>query len=125
MTIALGALTKRFGITPRAARYYEGKGLLHPTRIMSSSGKNNKRVYSEADIVQVQAILTLKNCRYTIEEIRKLIPEFIKSDSLLPLDEINKQIGFLEAERTKIDISLETLRAMKVRYNGATDHVEG
>ncbi|WP_067860737.1 MerR family transcriptional regulator [Nocardia shimofusensis] len=47
----IGELAERTGVSARALRHYEDRGLLHPTR-----DGNGYRVYAEADVVRVAQI---------------------------------------------------------------------
>jgi DNA-binding transcriptional MerR regulator len=60
-------LAAEFGITTRAMRFYEEKGLLSPQR------SGNQRIYTPADRVRLKLILRGKRLGFTLEESRDLI----------------------------------------------------
>jgi DNA-binding transcriptional MerR regulator len=63
----ISQLAGEFGITTRAIRFYEEKGLISPRR----SGQ--QRLYSAADRVRLKLILRGKRLGFTLEESRDLI----------------------------------------------------
>ncbi len=66
--LSIGELASRSGVTVRALRYYESKGLLRPMR--SEAGQ---RVYKYPDIVRLQQIQLLKKAGFTLGQIEALI----------------------------------------------------
>lgn len=64
---SIGELAKEFGITARALRFYEDKGLLKPARLSQT------RVYSEADRARLRLILRGKRVGFTLDEIREMM----------------------------------------------------
>lgn len=62
----ISELAQRTGVSARALRHYEERGLLHPER--SSGGY---RDYSELDIVRVARIKTMINAGLNTQAIRK------------------------------------------------------
>ncbi len=56
-------LAKHFDLTPRTIRFYEAEGLLKPGR------ENNKRIYSERDLVRLKLILRGKRLGFSLAEI--------------------------------------------------------
>tara|TARA_R110002096_G_scaffold145686_1_gene303587 strand:- start:90 stop:827 length:738 start_codon:yes stop_codon:yes gene_type:complete len=66
--LSIGELAARSGVTVRALRYYESKGLLKPAR--SEAGQ---RVYKYPDIVRLQQIQLLKKAGFTLGQIEALI----------------------------------------------------
>lgn len=63
----IGELSREFGATARALRFYEDKGLLSPAR----EGLN--RHYSARDRARLQLILRGKRVGFTLAEIREMI----------------------------------------------------
>lgn len=60
-------LAKDFGVTTRALRFYEERGLLRPQR------KGLNRVYDAADKVRLTLILRGKRLGFTLDESAELI----------------------------------------------------
>lgn len=63
----ISELAREFGITPRAIRFYEEKGLIHPRR------EGQKRLYSPADRVRIKLILRGKRIGMTLDESAEVI----------------------------------------------------
>ena len=63
----IGEMARDFGITLRALRFYEDRGLLHPRREGSS------RFYSEADRKQLTLLLLCKRVGMSIIDIGEML----------------------------------------------------
>src|SRR5262249_41987406 len=63
----IGELSREFGVTLRALRFYENKGLISPQR----DGLN--RLYSQGDRTRLALILKGKKLGFTLGEIRQMI----------------------------------------------------
>jgi len=61
-------VAKRHGVTPRALRYYEAKGLLSPVR--SASGV---RFYGRSAQARAELLVELRSLGLTLSEIRKIL----------------------------------------------------
>jgi DNA-binding transcriptional MerR regulator len=62
-------LADEFGLTLRAIRFYEERGLLSPSRISQESGA--PRVFNEDDRSRLEEIVNLTKMGFTISEIAK------------------------------------------------------
>ena len=65
--IRIGEMAKRFGVTLRALRFYEDKGLLSPRR------EGATRLYSRRDRARLKLILRGKRFGFSLEQIRQLL----------------------------------------------------
>jgi DNA-binding transcriptional MerR regulator len=104
----VGELAADLGITPRALRFYEAKGLLTPTR------HDGMRLYRKADRERLLLILKAKKFGFTLVEIRELINaqsgQRSGGDLNLSLTKCSEQIALLERQRTEIGEALAELR---------------
>ncbi len=66
-TYSIAALAEEFGITPRALRFYEEKGLLAPFR------QGLERLYTKQDRARLRLILRCKRWGFSLGEIRNLL----------------------------------------------------
>ncbi len=66
-TFSISDLAKECGITTRAIRFYEDKGLVSPLR------EGARRVFSVRDRARLKLVLRGKRLGFTLEEIRELI----------------------------------------------------
>jgi len=108
-TYSISKLAREFGITPRALRFYEDKGLIKPAR------RGQNRVYSEADRARVAIILRGKSVGFTLEEIKELLDlekiEGLKTQMALTLTRLRERIEDLKERRRDIDAAIEELDA--------------
>jgi DNA-binding transcriptional MerR regulator len=63
----IAELAGEFGITARAIRFYEAKGLLTPPRV------NHGRVYTRRDRARLKLILRAKSIGFSLAEIKQFL----------------------------------------------------
>ena len=108
----IGELCAEFGVTPRAVRFYEDKGLLSPRRI------NNTRVYTRRDRTRLALILRSKAIGAPLSEIKTFLElygahgEGKVQQAKWVLSRTDKAIAALEAKRAHIDATLAELRVI-------------
>lgn len=68
-------LSREFGVTTRAIRFYEDKGLLKPGR------RGQTRIYSNSDHTKLKLILRGKRLGLTLEESRDIIEMYNPGDN--------------------------------------------
>lgn len=102
-------LCVEFGVTPRALRFYEDKGLLFPAR----DGMN--RVYSTRDRARLQLILRGKRVGFSLSEIREILDLYDEKDG-----------GAVQAARSlkKFRERIEALRQQREDIDGAIQNLE-
>ena len=103
-------LCREFGITLRALRFYEDKGLLKPRRI------NGARVYTRRDRARLALILRAKAIGSPLSEIKNYLDLYGeqgegRSQQLsYVIERTDQEIAELEQKRAKIDETLAELR---------------
>ncbi len=102
-------LANDLGVTPRALRFYEDKGLIAPQR----AGK--ARVYTRRDRGRLMLILRGKRLGFTLREVREWLDLYeVDADQSVQMahlrDKIRKRIEALERQRDDLDATLEELR---------------
>jgi DNA-binding transcriptional MerR regulator len=108
----IGELCGAFGITPRAVRFYEDKGLLKPRRVGST------RVYTRGDRARLALILRSKAIGATLTDIKHFLElygaqgEGRVQQARYVLARTDKAIAELEAKRAHIDATLAELRVI-------------
>lgn len=65
----IGQFSKKTGVTIRALRFYDEKGLLKPS-YLSPAGR---RYYNDHDVIILQSILTFKFLGYALDDIRDML----------------------------------------------------
>ena len=112
-------LANLLGITPRAIRFYESKGLVSPRRAGTT------RVYNYRDRGRLQIILRGKRLGFSLAEIREYLHLYdtdpSQSEQLtMLLDKVNQRLKALARQKSDLaalvtelnDIRLQTLDAL-------------
>jgi DNA-binding transcriptional MerR regulator len=105
-------LCRAFGITLRALRFYEDKGLLSPRRI------NGARVYTRRDRARLALILRAKAIGSPLSEIKRYLDLYGvqgegRSQQLsYVIERTDQEIAQLEKKRTQIEETLAELRVI-------------
>jgi DNA-binding transcriptional MerR regulator len=108
----IGELCAEFGISARAIRFYEDKGLLTPRRV------NGARVYSRRDRARLSLILRAKAIGSSLAEIKHYLDlygahgEGRAQQLKFVRDRTDAAIAELEAKRDAIEASLAELRVI-------------
>ncbi|MBK9237994.1 MAG: MerR family DNA-binding transcriptional regulator [Rhodoferax sp.] len=114
-------LCQEFGITLRALRFYEDKGLLSPRRI------NGARVYTRRDRARLALILRAKAIGSQLSEIKRYLDlygdhgEGRSQQLTYVIDRTDTAIAELERKRAQID---ETLAELRVINASCKRHLE-
>jgi DNA-binding transcriptional MerR regulator len=105
---SIGDLAREFGVTLRALRFYEHRGLLHPRR------EGTTRLYDQKEKERLSVILKGKQLGFTLTEIRALLAKTGRNagQADLPLsdDQVVSQLQHLESQREAIDAAIGELR---------------
>lgn len=92
VTLKVGALAKRTGLTVRTLHHYDEIGLLSP----SARTPSGHRLYGEKDVVRLQQIASLKHLGLPLEEIKVCLSstEYSLQRALeLQIERIERQIA--------------------------------
>ena len=107
-------LCREFGISLRALRFYEDKGLLSPRRV------NGARVYSRRDRARLALILRAKAIGSSLAEIKRYLDLYgdqgegrVQQLSFV-IDRTDQEIADLEKKRAQIDETLAELRLINI-----------
>ena len=108
VTFSIGELADEFGITTRAIRFYESRGLIQPQR------EGTNRIYSKRDRGRLILILRGKNLGFTLEDIA----EYLTLYDIDPSQRVQTEmlLGKVEASiadlnRKKADLARSLKRA--------------
>jgi DNA-binding transcriptional MerR regulator len=110
-------LAREFGVTLRALRFYEDRGLLSPKR------DGQTRRYDDRDRERLALILKGKKLGFTLTEIRTMVAEADASRPSLELSAtaVREQIQLLERQRGEIDEALAELHRSYESLSRASD----
>jgi DNA-binding transcriptional MerR regulator len=118
---SIGAIAREFGVSLRALRFYEDKGLLEPLR------QGTTRLYSVDDRSRLSTILKGKALGFTLREIREMVREDEVANTHrsgaqgalgLSREQVRGQIAHLEGQKAEIEAALARLRGYE-RGDGA------
>lgn len=101
-------LSREFGVTFRALRFYEQRGLLNPRR------EGVTRFYDEKAKSRLALILKGKQLGFTLTEIRAmLLADAAGARGRLGMtrDQVRGRLNALKAERSRIDAGIRELEA--------------
>jgi methyltransferase (TIGR00027 family) len=105
MSIKIGELAKRAGLTVRTLHHYDNIGLLSP----SARSENGFRLYNQDDVIRLQRIQALKQFGCSLSAIRTFLTDTQASLG----DIIARQISVLDEQMQRI----KTLRSRLSRLN--------
>ena len=105
-------LAHELGITPRAIRFYETKGLLNPRRAGTT------RIYTHRERGRLQLILRGKRLGFSLTDIGDYLDLYDADPTqhdqiMMLLDKINTRIAALEVQKTDLDATLEELASVR------------
>lgn len=105
---SVGEMAAELGVTPRALRFYESKGLLSPLR------REGMRFYGSSDRERLALILKLKKFGFTLIEIKEMIRaregKTAGHTVKLSRQRCNEQIETLERQVKEMQEALAELR---------------
>jgi DNA-binding transcriptional MerR regulator len=116
VAFTIGELSREFGVTLRALRFYENKGLISPQRDGLS------RLYSPGDRNRLALILKGKKLGFTLGEIRQMIAVEegnADADTLtLSREKCLEQIQMLERQKAELEEGLSELSRIYTSLSG-------
>ncbi len=104
----IGDMAKTFGVTLRALRFYEDKGLLQPRR------EGATRLYTRRDKARLKLILLGRRVGFSLRDVKQMMDLYDPTGSntkqlRLTLDKSEKQLARLQKQRALIDDAIEEL----------------
>ncbi len=105
-------LSRELGLTERAIRFYESKGLLAPKRA------GNTRIFSYKDRARLIIIMRAKKLGFSLNGIKSYLDLYDvdsnnRKQTELGLNAVDERINFLEEQRDEIKILLADLNEIK------------
>lgn len=101
-------VAKRTGLTSRALRFYEARGLIRPLRTYSG-----RRLYGRDELERIQQILALKRAGLSLDQIGKLTG--LGSMDLASL--VETQLKVIEERKAELDEARSLLLSLKSRID--------
>ena len=112
VTYTIGDLAREFGVTLRALRFYEDKGLLSPRR------QGLDRLYSRRDRARLKLVLLGKRMGFSLVEIRELLDLYDAKGGKMKqlrvaLDKFESQLELLREQQRDIERAIEELTRVR------------
>lgn len=110
--ITVTELARETGVTARAIRFYESKGLLHPQRAGTT------RIYTHRERGRLQLILRGKRLGFSLTDIGDYLNLYDADPTqqdqiMLLLAKVDARIKELESQKIDLEASLTELSAVK------------
>lgn len=111
----IGDMVRAYGISPRALRFYESRGLIRPRR------DGVVRLYGPGERRRLEMILKGKLLGFTLSEIRDMIAADSPHGESFPLsaDQIARQIDYLQRQRLALEKAIRELQRARRRLGPA------
>lgn len=112
--LSIGDVARQTGLSARALRYYEERGLIDPVR-----AANGQRAYREHGLLRLHQIVLLKRADFSLRQIKGLLD----AHTFDATEIIDAQISLLEEDRDSLDAALESLRSARASID-ADGHLD-
>lgn len=116
----INQLAEELGVTQRALRFYEAKGLISPQRL------GTMRVFSRRDRARLRLVLRGIRLGFTLAEVREYLDLYDADPTQheqmrLLLHKVTDRIDTLEMQRRDLDEALSELRDIAAQVRLALD----
>jgi len=109
----IGEIADFFGVSRKAIRLYEKKGILKPVRVDAANGY---RYYSAEQVQQLNALLELKALGFSLDEIKMILDGKTAKEPLLEMLEKKRQawLETIDSARYKEECLSEMIQNLQV-----------
>ena len=106
--VRIGEMARKYGVTLRALRFYEDKGLIAPKR------EGSTRLYSRRDNARLKLILLGRKIGFSLRDVKQIMDLYDPSGAnikqlRLALDKSEKQMARLQKQCAVIDEAVSEL----------------
>ncbi|MBO4650841.1 MAG: MerR family transcriptional regulator [Clostridiales bacterium] len=109
-----GEIAKKAGVSQKAVRLYDEKGLLKPT----DYSEGNYRLYDKAALQVLEKIVALKQIGFSLEEIRD---NLVAGDAKDIKEALEMQLKVMEEKRYRIEMVIDTIKRTLAQNADALD----
>ncbi|MBE5875748.1 MAG: MerR family transcriptional regulator [Lachnospiraceae bacterium] len=109
-----GEIAKKTGVSQKAIRLYDEKGLLKP----SDYSEGNYRLYDKEALLVLEKIIALKQIGFSLEEIRDSLTE---DKSMNIVESLNRQLEIMEAKKSEIERTITCIKTVLQREKDEPD----
>lgn len=112
---SISALAQEFGMTPRALRFYEDRGLVCPRR------DGQRRIYTARDRVRIMLVLRGKRLGFSLREIQEILDLYDTDRGEIEqlqhlLSRMGERRAALLRQRADIDLTLTEIDALEQKF---------
>jgi MerR family transcriptional regulator, thiopeptide resistance regulator len=100
-SLPIQEVARRTGLSSRALRFYETKGLVKPLRTASG-----RRLFSQADLARLHQIIVLKSAGLSLSQMQRLFAGYAVDSSAM----LAAQLKMLDEEAAQIENSRRIIR---------------
>jgi DNA-binding transcriptional MerR regulator len=108
---AIADLAAEFGISTRAIRFYEAKGLIAPERVGAT------RVFRRRDRARLILILRGKRLGFSLRDISEYLSLYDAqsqtAQTRLLIDKVDQRLALLEGQRADLETTIAELREIR------------
>jgi DNA-binding transcriptional MerR regulator len=113
----IGDMARLYGVTLRALRFYEDKGLIQPVR------QGTTRLYTRRDQARLKLILRGRKIGFSLREVKQMLDLYDPAGSnvrqfRVALEKSERQLSRLERQRRTLDESISDLKELMGEING-------
>lgn len=105
-----GEIAKKTGVSQKAIRLYDEKGLLKPTDYT----EGNYRLYDKEALCVLEKIIALKQIGFSLEEIHQNLS---KEEEVDITETLNRQLNILIGKKYEIEKAIASIQSVLVREN--------
>ena len=109
-----GEIAKKAGVSQKAVRLYDEKGLLKPTEY----SEGNYRLYDKEALEILEKIVALKQIGFSLEEIRD---NLVAGDAKDIKEALRMQLAVMEEKRYRIDMVIDAINRTLARKTESLD----
>ena len=119
-TFTVTQLCREFGVTPRALRFYESKGLLHPVR------EGTRRRFDHRDKARLSLILRGKRFGFSLAEIGELLDLYDTDNTQVSqltrtLEVAGRRLDDMRRQRDELSVAIAELQEQITFVGGLLD----
>jgi DNA-binding transcriptional MerR regulator len=104
ITFSISQLSKEFDITTRSIRFYEGKGLLNPSR------RGQTRVYSKGDKVKLKLVLRGKRLGFSLAETKRLFALY--DNAKTSATQLKSMLGLVQDKKAFLHQQMDDIKML-------------
>lgn len=108
-TFTVTQLCREFDVTPRALRFYEAKGLLHPSR------EGTRRRFNQRDRARLALILRGKRFGFSLAEMGELLDLYDTDNTQVSqltrtMEVAGRRLDAMRSQRDELTVAIEDLQ---------------